>query len=371
MKIKNIIIILFVINSISFSQKGMESILKAYSSWTTNFEKKTIDLNELIAGGPPKDGIPALIDPKFTTIKGADDWLDLNEPVIAVEINSSAKAYPLQILMFHEIVNDRIGTVPLLVTFCPLCYSGLVFNRNVNGMPVKFGVTGLLRNSDLVMYDQLTESFWQQFTGKSIVGDMTGEKLEVISSQIISFGEFKNIYSNGLVLSQNTGFKRPYGKNPYFNYDNEDTVPFLFTGEKDSRLKQNEKVIGLTIKDSSKAYPYSITSEKNIIYDKLNNTEILIFHVPGTNSALDSRFINDSKDVGATGVFNPYLDGEKLIFNFTDNKLIDTNTNSVWSITGKCISGKLKGEKLEKIHSGDYFAFAWLSFRPNSQIYTE
>jgi len=356
-------------NSI-FSQTDMDNILKAYPSWTTNFEKRSIELSELTAGGPPKDGIPALLNPKFTTIQEASEWLDLKEPVIAVSINNFTKGYPLQILMFHEIVNDRIGRIPLLVSFCPLCYSGLVFDRTINGMAINFGVSGLLRNSDLIMYDQLTESFWQQFTGEAIIGDLTGEKLNIIPSQIISFSDFKNNYPDGLVLSKNTGFKRPYGMNPYANYDDEDAIPFLFKGEKDERLKQNEKVIGVTISNNSRAYPYSITSQKKIIYDTLNNKEILILHLPGVLSALDTRLISDSKEVGATGVFNPYLDGEKLIFEYVDNNLIDKRTKSVWSITGKCISGELTGKGLEKIHSGDYFAFAWLAFNPNSSIFS-
>jgi len=350
-------------------QSALDRILEVYPSWTTNFEKKSIELDELISGGPPKDGIPAILNPKFTTVDEASNWLNEKEPVISVSISGISKAYPLQILLFHELVNDRIGRTPLLISFCPLCYSGLVFDRIINGMTINFGVSGLLRNSDLVMYDQLTESFWQQFTGKAIVGDMTGAQLEVIPSQIISFNDFKNNYPDGIVLSKNTGFKRPYGMNPYVDYDNDDSVPFLFSGTKDTRLKQNEKVIGITIGGIAKAYSYNTTKEKKIIYDSINNEEIVIFHLPGTLSSLDKRNIEDSKDIGATGVYSPYIKDRKLSFKYVDGKLQDEETNSTWNITGKCLAGKLTGEQLKIIHHGDYFSFAWLAFHPNSLIY--
>ncbi len=365
------VILVFFITAVSFyGQPALERIFKVYPKWTTNFEKKSIDLEELLAGGPPKDGIPAIIKPKFTTLEEASNWLDEKEPVIAVNLRGVSKAYPLQILMFHEIVNDRIGRTPLLVSFCPLCYSGIVFDRTINGMAVNFGVSGLLRNSDLVMYDQLTESFWQQFLGEAIVGDLTGTKLNIIRSQIISFSDFKQNYPEGLVLSKNTGFKRPYGMNPYVGYDNIETTPFLFDGKKDQRLKQNEKVIGVSINGISKAYPYSITDSLKIIHDTLNKKEIVVFHLPGTASSMDKRFIKQSRDVGSTGVFSPFIDGKKLTFKYVNNSVIDLETNSKWNITGKCTEGKLIGKKLKPLKHGDYFSFAWLAFNPDSFIFS-
>ncbi len=363
--------ILLIHNIVATGQTATDNILKSYPKWTTNFENRSIDLNELISGGPPKDGIPAIINPKFTTLDEASNWLAEKEPVIAVSINGSSKAYPLQILLFHEIVNDRIGRTPILVSFCPLCYSGIVFNRTVNAMSVNFGVSGLLRNSDMIMYDQLTESFWQQFTGEAIVGDKTGTKLEIIPSQIISFNQFKTNYPDGLILSKNTGFKRPYGMNPYVKYDNLETKPFLFSGKKDERLPQNEKVIGIKLDSVTKAYPYSITSMNKIIHDRIASNNIVIFHIPGTLSSLDQRYINDSKDVGSTGVFSRIINNSQLTFRYENDNIMDDQTNSIWNITGQCISGKLEANKLKKIPHGDYFSFAWFAFRPNSLIYSE
>ena len=350
-------------------QEGKENILKVYSAWTTNFEKRSIELTDLITGGPPKDGIPAIINPKFTTLKEASNWLDEKEPVITVSINGISKAYPLQILMFHEIVNDRIGRYPVLVSFCPLCYSGIVFNRTLNGMPINFGVSGLLRNSDMVMYDQLSESFWQQFTGEAIVGDFTGTKLEVIPSQIISLEQFKFNYPDGLVQSRDTGFDRPYGMNPYTNYEDESSKPFLFKGNLDNRLPPNEKIVGIKIQDSSKAYPYSITANKNVINDNFSGKELVIFHIPGTLSSMDAKYIEDSKDVGSTGVFNRSVNDTALTFTYENGNIIDQESRSEWTITGKCISGEFEGKHLEKINHGDYFSFAWFAFRPESIIF--
>ncbi|RKY93434.1 MAG: hypothetical protein DRQ01_04770, partial [Ignavibacteriae bacterium] len=210
--IKSVLLILLLNMPLTlFAQDGLSEILKAYPDWQTNFDKKNIDFDELMSGGPPKDGIPAIFIPKFETQSQAGEWLDNKEPVIALEINGEAKAYPLSILIWHEIANDKIGNVPVVVSFCPLCYSAIVYDRRINGVEPYFGVSGLLRKSDLVMYDNVTESFWQQFIGEAIVGDMVGSKLDFIPAQIISFKQFKDAYPNGIVLSKDTGYERDYG----------------------------------------------------------------------------------------------------------------------------------------------------------------
>ena len=273
--------------------------------------------------------------------------------------------------MWHEIANDKIGDTLVTVTFCPLCYSALVFNRRTKGMENMFGVSGLLRNSDMVMYDQLTESFWQQFTGEAIVGDMVGETLDLIPSQIISFEQFKSNYPNGLVLSRETGFKRQYGTNPYVGYDDINQTPFLFDGPKDGRLEPNEKVIAIKLPEVSKAYPYSITKKLNVINDKINESPIAVFHSGGAVSALDASKIEDSKESGSTGIFSREVDNDILSFTYKDGFFFDKSSGSKWTITGKAIEGKHKGTQLTRIPHGDYFAFAWLVFRPNTKIYRD
>ena len=354
-----------------FAQSELSEILKAYPDWKTNFDKKTINIGELMSGGPPKDGIPAIFKPKFETQDEASEWLDDKEPVIGVEINGEAKAYPLSILIWHEIANDEVGGVPVAVSFCPLCYSALVYDRRVNGVVPYFGVSGLLRNSDMVMYDNVTESFWQQFTGEAIVGDMVGEKLELIPTQIISFKQFKDAYPDGKVLSKDTGYDRSYGQNPYIGYDDIDQRPFLFKGDIDDRLPPNEKVIAIKQGDINKAYPYSITKVEHVINDNINGTPVVIFHGEGAVSALDDRTIADSKEVGSTGVFNPVVEGKTLTFKYEGGYFIDKETGSKWDITGKAVDGKYRGKNLKRIKHGDYFAFAWFVFRPDTEIYSK
>jgi hypothetical protein len=355
----------------TFSQNGLDEILKSHPDWKTNFNKRTIELDELMLGGPPKDGIPAIFKPFFESQQEASGWLKDNEPVISLDLNGEAKAYPLSILIWHEIANDEIGGVPVAVSFCPLCYSALVHDRRINGVIPYFGVSGLLRNSDMVMYDNVTESFWQQFTGEAIVGVMAGQTLKMIPSQIISFKQFKDAFPGGTVLSKNTGYSRNYGKNPYAGYDDINTTPFLFKGEHDDRLPPNEKVVAVKDGDMNIAYPYSITFKEHVINDVVENKPIVIFHSEGAASALDDNIISDSKDVGSTGVFSALLDNQKLTFKYDDGDFIDNETGTRWDITGKGLAGKLSGRRLKKIKHGDYFAFAWFAFRPNTKVYTD
>ena len=361
---------LLTVNLLAQDKSAVNRILETFPNWRTNFNKSSIDLNELKSGGPPKDGIPAIINPKFVNIEEASDWLEENEPVIFLKYENSVKGYPLQILIWHEIVNDYIEEMPVIVTFCPLCYSAIVFDRRLDELTLTFGVSGLLRNSDMVMYDLFTESFWQQFTGEAIVGTYTGEELKVVQSQIISFEQLIESYPEAEIMSQETGFSRRYGMNPYAGYDDIDQTPFLFDGKIDDRLPPNEKVIAIKEDGMNKAYPYTLTKELGVINDTIDGNAITIFHSEGTASALDSRYIYDSKDVGSTGVFDPNVENVILTFEYIEEQFIDEQTNSVWDITGKAISGKLKGKQLKKISSGDYFAFAWLAFKPDTEIYT-
>jgi len=342
---------------------------RALKQFDTDLLNKTINLSEL-RRGVPKGGIPAIGDPSFVSLNAARDWIDAQEPVIAIEHNGEARAYPLQILTFHEIVNDNIGGTPVAVTFCPLCYSAIAFKRTLDGEPVSFGVSGLLRNSDLVMYDRETETLWQQFTGKAIVGTRAGETLELVSSQIVSFQQFAQNYPNGEALSRETGHKRPYGQNPYAGYDDVDKPPFAYDGPSDDRLPPKEKVVAVSVGDTHKGYPHSLTSEKRVIHDTMADRPLVVFHAPGAVSALDARQISASKEDGTTGVFSRRVDDRTLRFQYDgEGRFKDTQTGSVWTVTGKAIEGPLKGTQLDPISHGNYFAFSWFAFRPDATLY--
>lgn len=353
---------------------GAGTVLEAQErllrGWKTNTDKALIDLNELKAGGPPKDGIPSIDNPEFVSSANAESWLSDKEPVILFEYNGEARAYPLQILIWHEIVNDRIGGKPVLVTFCPLCYSAIVFERTVDGEVLEFGVSGFLRHSDLVMFDRRTETLWQQFTGEAIVGDYVGTRLKQLPSQIISFSQFREEHAEGNVLSRNTGYRRNYGSNPYTGYDDINNTPLFGTAEGDGRLPPMEKVIGVELEERTKAYPYSVTQEEKVINDTLGNVAIAVFHLEGAKSAMDASEIAESREDGSTGVFMRQLDERLLTFELKSGDLYDRETGSRWTITGRSVDGPLRGQQLQQVTAGDYFAFAWLVFWPDTEIYS-
>ncbi|RME84239.1 MAG: DUF3179 domain-containing protein [Caldilineae bacterium] len=339
------------------------------ATWNTDWTRHTIRYDEILSGGPPRDGIPSIDEPKFISQEEAATWLADAEPVVALEIDGDARAYPLQILTWHEIVNDVVGGIPVAVTFCPLCNSAITFDRRFQGEVLEFGTSGLLRNSDLIMYDRTTESLWQQFTGEGIVGELAGARLTFIPSSLIGFGDFRVAYPDGVVLSRDTGFSRSYGRNPYAGYDNIGQNPFLFDGIPDERLPAMARVVTVDLGDVAVAYPLTILAEKGVIHDTPGGHDLVVFHVPGTVSALDASTIINSRDVGATGVFDPNLDGQKLTFKQQDKVFVDDQTGSTWNIVGQAIDGPLAGKQLTPILHADHFWFSWAAFKPETIIY--
>ncbi|MEM6696501.1 MAG: DUF3179 domain-containing protein, partial [Pseudomonadota bacterium] len=196
----------------------------------TDFSITSVDSwVEILSGGPPKDGIPALSDPSFIAA-GDETRIGEREPVITVEIEGATpRAYPIRYLTWHEIVNDTVAGIPVAVTFCPLCNSGMTFDRRVDGALRTFGVSGKLRNSDMIMYDRETESWWQQAVGRGIVGVHTGDELIQLPTWMESWAEFKARNTDGLVMDE-PDYRRNYGRNPYVSYDSA-TRPFLYNGE--------------------------------------------------------------------------------------------------------------------------------------------
>ena len=337
--------------------------------WKTDFSKHSVPFGEISSGGPPRDGIPPLDEPAFTTIGAADSWLEGKEPVIVLEINGDARAYPLQVLIWHEIVNDLVGEVPVSVTFCPLCNSAITFDRRLEGVVYDFGTSGNLRNSDLVMWDRQTESWWQQLTGEAIVGELTGKRLTFLPSPIISWNDFKAAHPQGQVLSKETGFPRPYGENPYVGYDRADQSPFLFRGDLDGRLLPKERIAAANIGDVDVAFPFSALEVERAVNYAVAGQDLVVFFKPGTRSALDGVLIGDSREIGATGMFDPQLDGRKLTFRADGDQFLDNETGSTWSILGEATAGPLVGKRLNPIVHANHFWFAWAAFRPDTLIY--
>tara|TARA_R110002096_G_scaffold345818_3_gene539284 strand:+ start:2837 stop:3967 length:1131 start_codon:yes stop_codon:yes gene_type:complete len=344
------------------------------TNWKTDLSKNSVPLDEFLTLLKP-DQIPPINSPSFITIEEAKKTYFEHEPVIAIEINNIAKAYPLSVLMYHEIVNDNIGGVPIIATYCPLCNAAIVFNRNLEFKDetylLDFGVSGMLRKSDMVMWDRQTESWWQQFTGEALVGELNGASLEFIPSLLISLSDFSKNYPNGKVLSTNNGIENvDYGENPYVNYDNIDNeTPFLFKEKVDERLPAMERIVDISFDGITRIYPLTAIKKEMVINDEINNNPIVIFHETKTLSVLDSKEIDKSKAVGAVTVFSPKVGDKTLTFISKEQRFFDIETNSEWTIAGKCIAGTYIGEHLETIRSGNHFAFAWFAFQPECEIY--
>ncbi|KMW56717.1 hypothetical protein AIOL_001672 [Candidatus Rhodobacter oscarellae] len=260
----------------------------------TDFATTSVEnWGEILSGGPPKDGIPALSDPQFIRAD-QESRIAEREPVITVEIDGAApRAYPIRYLTWHEIVNDTVGGVPVAVTFCPLCNSGITFDRRVNGELRSFGVSGKLRNSDMVMYDRETESWWQQAVGEGIVGVHTGDRLVQLPTWMESWAEFKNRNPDGLVMAE-PPYRRSYGRNPYVSYDSAHR-PFLFSGE---MPPHDIPPLVRVVRVGARAWPITRLAAAG----EVSEAGITLSWAAGQASALDSARIGEGKDVGTIRV---------------------------------------------------------------------
>lgn len=334
----------------------------------TDFTRRTVEWSEILSGGPPKDGIPAIDRPRFVGAGDARAWLKDREPVISLRLGREAHAYPLQILIYHEIVNDTVDGRPVAVTFCPLCNAAIAFERRVAGRDLDFGTTGRLRFSDLVMYDRQSESWWQQFSGEAIVGRYAGEKLRALPAEIVAFGDFAAAYPDGKVLSRDTGHERPYGRNPYAGYDRVDQNPFLFRGKVDKRLPPMERVLAVEIAGRRVLYPLSVLRATHVVNQNLGEAPYAVFVSGGMASALDSERIESGRDIPAATAYDRRLGGKTLTFSYRGSAWYDKETGTRWNLFGEAIDGPLAGRRLVPVARGVHFAFAWLAFNPGGDI---
>jgi Protein of unknown function (DUF3179) len=266
----------------------------------TDFSQHTVPLEEIKSGGPPKDGIRSIDMPRFEQLKDgtATGWaaaIGNAEPVISLVVGGDARAYPLRILIWHEIANDIVEGTPVAVTYCPLCNSSVVFERTVESRVLDFGTTGKLRNSDLVMYDRQTESWWQQFEGDAIVGVMSGKRLRLVPSRLESFDRFRQRFPRGKVLIPNNPAARNYGANPYVGYDAKGQMPFLYDGSLPHGIEPMERVVAVETKPGYyEAWSLSLLRERGTI--ESGNT--ILKWEAGQTSALDKASVAGGRDVG-------------------------------------------------------------------------
>lgn len=383
-------------------------------------ENAAIPVGEILSGGPPPQGIPAIgfrglrgvadatVAPRFVTAAEAGAWLGEREPVVLMRLGGEARLYPLQILTWHEIVNDTLGGVPVAVTFCPLCNSALAFDRRVPAsqahvdalrrdahevrsapvddalaleyrrqtgrdappltVDVTFGVSGLLYFSNMLMFDDTTFTLWPQLTGVGGVGELAGATLVRYPAQIVGFAEARAAEPDALVLSRDTGFRRSYGQNPYVGYDEIGSPAFLFRGPSDGRLAPKARVITVDGAEPV-AYPWDHLRRQRVTHDTIAGAPVVALWQPGTATALGAASIADADDVGAVGLFRAQLDdGRALRFAASDDGFVDDVTGSVWDVTGRARSGPLEGTVLEAVAHDNTLWFAWAAFRPETEV---
>lgn len=339
--------------------------------WLTDFSIHSVPYDEIAPGGPSRDEIPPLDNPDFVTPSEADPWLRPHEPILLLDLNGDVRAYPLQVLIWHEIVNDVVAGVPVAVTYCPLCNSAVVLNRTLEDTVYDFGTTGYLRHFDLIMWDRQTESWWQQFTGEAIVGELTGKRLDFIPTAIVPWQQFKESHPHGRVLSRNTGHGRPYGQGAYPALDRIDERSPTQEGPGGIALPVMERVVGVTIDDLSIAFDYQTLGRQRVVNHTIGETDLVVFYEPETLSPFqDLSEDSNGRSVGATGVFSPHVEGRKLTFQFTNDEIVDLETGTRWNLLGHAVEGPLAGQRLTPLLYGDYFWFAWLAFNPTTHLYT-
>ena len=317
----------------------------------TDGVKHLIPLDKIKGGGPPKDGIPSIDNPVFATVLDSQFMSD-SDTVIGLEINGQAKAYPLFILVWHEIVNDKVGGLPVSITYCPLCYTNQVFERIIDGQEVEFGTSGKLYNSNLLMYDRLTESYWSQALGLAVKGELTGYQLELVPFDVITWGDWKALHPDTLVLTTDTGHLRSYATDPYGNYYTEPQIMFPVEYN-DDRMHPKEIIIGFNLDEIYKAYKQSDIESQIVINDSVGDTSIMLVSLFSENSRAFERMI----------------DGEILDYEYTNGKLVDIQTNSEWNYDGLGISGQYEGKQLERLPIEPGFWFEWVAFHPQTLVY--
>jgi hypothetical protein len=328
----------------------------AASATAEEKEKSIVPLDQIVSGGPPPDGIPSIDNPKFISVQEASKFLEDSELVLGLNINGDIRAYPLQILVWHEIVNDEIGSIPVAVTYCPLCFTNQVFNRTIDDGQevVEFGTSGKLYNSNLVMYDRTSKSLWSQAMAEGIVGKYAGTKLERVPFDVAYWKEWKQLYPDSKILSRDTGSNRPYGVDPYGDYYTNSDVLFPISN-RDDRLGLKEIVVGFENKGQYKVYKLQEIEDNKVINDQVNGKSITLF----------------SSYPFMIRAYDPIAQGQTLEFTYNpkSKNFLDEQTGSEWNFEGKAISGQMKGKQLTRLPFDEGFWFEWVAFHPKTEIY--
>lgn len=349
---------------------------KTYS-WKTDTSIHDVPLSDLTLAAD-RDAIPTLRYPKFINRTDRHFHYYEHEPVIAISMGGQARAYPLSILTMYELANDSLGGEELMITFCPMCNAAIVFNRavdvNGNKKVLNFGVSGILMHNDMVMYDLESETWWEQLMGTAIVGKLTGTTLEFMPSMLISVKDYFDRFPNGLIMSaEGIHITKSHHHRQFYHleHDSVHMLPEYYLPEKtDPRLPPLERVLDIHIHDHTTIYPYHALAKEQVVNDSFDGTHFSIFYHGDMVTVLDEDKLKKSRHVGSATAFRTRVDGKDLTFEAQGNYYKDHQTGSTWDITGYCRDGALKGKQLWLMPHSNHFAFAYLAFYPESEIYS-
>jgi hypothetical protein len=307
-----------------------------------------------------RDAIPPLYEPLFVSVAETDEWLSDSDIVLGYADGDEAFAYPIKMLNYHEMVSHQVNGRDILASYCPLCRSGIVYDRLLpgTGAPLLLGNTSALYESDMVMFDHQTGSYWNQVIGDAIVGPLTGQRMSILPAQMTTWGSWKSLYPDTLALSENSGFERDYRRDPFTGYGAELNASgrFFFPvsdAGRDPRLEPGEIVLGLELDGVHRAYPLELLGD-DVVHDTLGNTEVVIF----------------SQADGPSGTaYLPKIDGRTLTFTFEDGRIQDRETGSEWNLSGRAIDGELAGAQLEPLPARATFWFSLVANFPEIEVY--
>ncbi len=351
------------------------------SQWReTDFRRFTVDPDGIFATGADRNGIPPIYEPQhIATFQAATlDWMTGDHPVIVVSLNGEARAYPLGIMTFHQVVNDTIGGQPIVVTYSPLSFTAMAYSREVDGVERNFGTTGNVHLSNLVMWDDGTESWWQQANGEAIVGAAAGTRLTYIQTFVTSLFDFARSFPEGTVLAPDAGspeFWQLYGATQHTGYDAPNNPPRYLEGRPDDRLSPTERVLGIAASDQTIAYPFAQLRQERVINTQIDGEPVVIVWKTGTRSALDQETIGLSHDTGSAAAFSRRVGDRVLEFEAAGDFFRDTATGTQWTLLGiapdgEAYDGELAGQRLTPFRADNALWFTWAAFNPNTEIFT-
>lgn len=324
------------------------------------FDDPLVELSAVRSGGPPPDGIPSLDRPSFETVETVT-WLEPEEAVLALELDGVARAYPVRIMIWHELVNDTVAGVPVTVSYCPLCNSALAYDRRLGDRILDFGTSGRLYNSSLVMYDRQTESLWTHFDGTAVAGVLVGERLDTFPVATVSWEDFAASHPSGTVLSLDTGFTRDYGRNPYEGYDDVGTTPFLYDGPFDDRLEPKARVVVVRAEGRpAVALELGRLLADGVVEFAAHGRSLVAVLDPGTASPLHRSEVAAGYDQGAVGVFLAELGGAPIDLVRTGGGFRDEGSGRVFDVLGRPVDDD--GPALTPVEHLDTFWFAIAAF---------